>query len=394
MSEKPFVKFRRRDVLKTSAMALGGALLVGDARDAYPKAVNTNSSPSTLKITDLRVAIVVKPGPSPCPIIRIDTNQGVYGLGEVRDGASATYALFLKSRIVGENPLQLDKIFRKIKQFGGHARQGGGVSAIEMALWDIAGKAASLPVYRLLGGKAREAAPLNWTVGQQSPSQMAEEAAFYVENHRVRSIRLKIGRPGNTDEQACEEVRNRIGPAVTMRVDANEYYQSAKEAIVAIRRLERFNLQLVEQPLAAHDYAGHAEVRSAVVTPIGLDESIQSPRDALRAIQARSGDVFNVYVSESGGLLRAQQIVAIAEAAGIPCLVGTMGELQIASAAAVHLAVACANIPMTCDLVGPLRYNESIIQETLRIEDGLFYPPEGPGLGVTPNWDVIDRWRV
>jgi L-alanine-DL-glutamate epimerase-like enolase superfamily enzyme len=104
--------------------------------------------------------------------------------------------------------------------------------------------------------------------------------------------------------------------------------------------------------------------------------------------------VFNVYVSESGGLLRSQQIIAIAEAAGIPCLIGTMGELQIASAAAVHLAVACANIPLTCDLVGPLRYNESIIEEPLRIEDGLFYPPEKPGLGVTPNWDVINRWRV
>jgi L-alanine-DL-glutamate epimerase-like enolase superfamily enzyme len=114
--------------------------------------VNTSSGPSTLKITDLRVATVVKPGPSPCTIIRIDTNQGVYGLGEVRDGASPTYVLFLKSRIVGENPLQLDKIFRKIKQFGGHARQGGGVSAIEMALWDIAGKVYNAPVYAIVGG--------------------------------------------------------------------------------------------------------------------------------------------------------------------------------------------------------------------------------------------------
>ena len=88
----------------------------------------------------------------PCPIIRIDTNQGVSGLGEVRDGASPTYALFLKSRVVGENPLQLDRIFRKIKQFGGHARQGGGVCAIEMALWDIAGKVYDAPVYALVGG--------------------------------------------------------------------------------------------------------------------------------------------------------------------------------------------------------------------------------------------------
>src|SRR5436309_8853878 len=146
----------RREVLKTSAMAVGGLLLAGERTGAFPRAVNTNSSPSTLKITDLRVATVVKPGPSPCPLIRIDTNQGVSGLGEVRDGASPTYALFLKSRILGENPLQIDKIFRKIKQFGGHARQGGGVCAIEMALWDIAGKVYNAPVYAMVGGKFRD----------------------------------------------------------------------------------------------------------------------------------------------------------------------------------------------------------------------------------------------
>src|SRR5215813_4412079 len=144
--------FGRRDILKGSAAALGGALLAGDPNEAYPKNVNSNSSPSRLKITDMRVATVVKPGPSPCPIIRIDTNQDVHGLGEVRDGASPTYALFLKSRILGENPLELDKIFRKIKQFGGHARQAGGVCAIEMALWDIAGKVYNAPVYALVGG--------------------------------------------------------------------------------------------------------------------------------------------------------------------------------------------------------------------------------------------------
>src|SRR5215468_4530319 len=142
----------RRELFRSSAALLGTSLLVTDAIEGYPKDVNTNSRPSDLKIVDLRVATIVKPGPSPCPVIRIDTNQGVSGLGEVRDGASPTYALFLKSRIVGENPLQLVKIFRKIKQFGGHARQGGGVSAIEMALWDIAGKVYNVPVYALIGG--------------------------------------------------------------------------------------------------------------------------------------------------------------------------------------------------------------------------------------------------
>lgn len=331
----------------------------------------------------------------------VETDAGITGFGEVssalyyyRLGASHVLDInaYLGPAVLGQDPLQVTALVERMDGVLSRGRQAK--SGIEMALWDIAGKAAGLPLYRLLGGKARDAVPLNWTVGQQDPTDMAEEAAFYLEKHRVRSIRLKIGRADETDLRACEAVRKRIGPAVTMRLDANEYYRTSKEAIAAIRRLECFDVQLVEQPLAAHDYAGHAEVRAAVSVPIGLDESIQSPRDALTAIQARAADVFNVYVSESGGLLRSQQIIAIAEAAGIPCLIGTMGELQVASAAAVHLAVSCSNIPLTCDLVGPLRYNESIVQEAMRIEDGLFYPQEGPGLGVTPNWDVIDRWRV
>ncbi len=138
---------------------LGGAFLGRNAK-AQPEThfhnVNTNSSPSTLKITDLRYAMVVKPGPSPCPIIRIDTNQGVYGLGEVRDGAGPNYALELKNRILGENPLNIDFIFQKIQQFGGGARQAGGVVSIEMALWDIAGKVYGTPIYQMLGGKWRD----------------------------------------------------------------------------------------------------------------------------------------------------------------------------------------------------------------------------------------------
>src|SRR5207247_10228893 len=121
-----------------------------------------------------------------------------------------------------------------------------------------------------------------------------------------------------------------LGTASPPRVNSNDYYRSPHDAITASRRLEPFDLQLVEQPLSQHDLAGHAEVRQAIYAPLMLDESIQSPRDALAAIQLRAADAFNVYVSESGGMQRAQQIIAIAEAAGLPCLIGTMGELQLA----------------------------------------------------------------
>ena len=151
-------KIGRRDLFKTSAGIMGGALLSREAAAEQPaqRNVNTNSVPSALKITDLRVAVVAKPGPSPCPIIRLDTNQGVYGLGEVRDGASATYALFLKSRLLNENPLNITFLFQKIKQFGFHGRQAGGVVAVEEALWDIAGKVYNVPIYQMLGGKFRD----------------------------------------------------------------------------------------------------------------------------------------------------------------------------------------------------------------------------------------------
>src|SRR6516225_7697419 len=143
-----------RSFLKGTA-ALAAGFWADETLEALPQNTNTNSKPSELKITDLRVLTIAR-APMTCPIIRIDTNQGIYGLGEVRDGASKNYALMLKSRLLNENPCNVDKVFRKIKQFGGHARQGGGVCGVEMAMWDLAGKAFNVPAYQMLGGKFRD----------------------------------------------------------------------------------------------------------------------------------------------------------------------------------------------------------------------------------------------
>lgn len=113
--------------------------------------VNRLSNPSDLKITDMRIAQYGN-----VPLLKIYTNQGIHGLGDVRDGGDKRYALMLKSRILGENPCNIEKIFKRIEQFGWHGRQGGGVSGVEMALWDLAGKAYGVPLYQLLGGKFRD----------------------------------------------------------------------------------------------------------------------------------------------------------------------------------------------------------------------------------------------
>src|SRR5512136_1390349 len=145
----------RRDALKGLGASALAASAPGIATDADAQEVrgrvNTRSEPSQLKITDLRVV-----GVHGRWIVRLDTNQDIHGYGEVRDGSSPTYTLMLKSRVLGENPCHVDRIFRKLKQFGGHGRQAGGVVSIEMACWDLAGRAWGVPCWQMLGGKFRD----------------------------------------------------------------------------------------------------------------------------------------------------------------------------------------------------------------------------------------------
>jgi L-alanine-DL-glutamate epimerase-like enolase superfamily enzyme len=151
----------RRSFLKKAALggiALGGLmhLSVEDTIAQTTQNVSRASSPSDLKITDLRVAQKGSGGGFASRIIKIYTNQGLTGIGDIRDGTDQRFALFLKSKIVGLNPCNVEMIFKVIKQFGGHGRQGGGVSAVEMACWDLCGKALNVPVWQLLGGRYRD----------------------------------------------------------------------------------------------------------------------------------------------------------------------------------------------------------------------------------------------
>ncbi len=126
-----------------------------DRQPIQPENVRTASRPSDLRITDIRFADILG-APMRCILMKVYTNQDIVGFGEVRDWSSRSYAALLKERLMGENPCDVDRLFRRIRQFGGHGRQGGGVSGIEVALWDLAGKAYGVPAYQLLGGKFRD----------------------------------------------------------------------------------------------------------------------------------------------------------------------------------------------------------------------------------------------
>src|SRR5215210_958637 len=197
----------RRSFLKKSALggiALGGAFMFSPIEELVAQStqkVNRNSSPSDLKITDLRYAVTTVLGRT--AIIRIDTNQGIYGLGEVRDGADERYALMLKSRLLGLNPCNVEMIFKVIKQFGGQARQAGGVCAVEMALWDICGKAYNVPAWQLLGGRYRDSVRMYAdTPESSSPEEQRKLIKFRTEDQGYTWLKMDVsigelkGKPG------------------------------------------------------------------------------------------------------------------------------------------------------------------------------------------------------
>lgn len=187
----------RRRFLQT--LGLGGLSLgtmamapVEEQLEYTTQKVNRNSSPSELKITDVRIAeisgVVFR-----TPIVRIYTNQGIIGHGDVRDGAAKEYALFLKSRLLGENPCNVERLFKIISQFGHHGRQGGGVSGVEMALWDLAGKAYNVPVYQMLGGKYRDRVRVYCdTTISQDPHEYAKRMQERID-HGYTALKMDIG---------------------------------------------------------------------------------------------------------------------------------------------------------------------------------------------------------
>jgi L-alanine-DL-glutamate epimerase-like enolase superfamily enzyme len=429
MSKQNDLTIDRRGVLKTSAAMLGGALVGTEAAaDSEPefRNVNTNSSPSSLKITDLRVATVVKPGPSPCTLIRIDTNQDVYGLGEVRDGASPTYALMLKSRILGENPLRIDYLFRKIKQFGGPARQAGGVVSIEMALWDIAGKAYGAPIYQMLGGKFRDRIRIYAdTTESKDPKVYARNMKIRKEDMGLTWLKMDLGigliqgipgtvtRPSGlsawehtflphpfvatevTDkgiELLCEYVaaiREAVGMEIPLAMDHLGHI-GVNSCIRLGKAYEKYNLSWMEDLIPWQYTDLWQRITEASPTPTLTGEDIYLKEDFIKLCERHAVSKIHPDLATSGGILETHKIGDAAMEYGVPMAMHYAG-LPVGCMASVHCAAATENflalenhsldVPWWQDLV------EGI--EKPIINKGYITVPEKPGLGVTLNEDLV-----
>ncbi|MBX3061998.1 MAG: mandelate racemase/muconate lactonizing enzyme family protein [Anaerolineae bacterium] len=378
--------------------------------------VKTQSRPSELRITDIRIASMTKV-PFSTSIIRIDTNQGISGYGEVRDGASKTYALMLKSRLIGENPCNVDKIFRKIKQFGFHARQGGGVCAIEMALMDLAGKAYGVPAYQLAGGKFRDKILCYAdTPSRVDPVEMGNALKQRMEMG-FKFLKMDVGIdlvehiPGaisappemlasrtimhqftgiqltplgiNKLVEYVGTVRDIIGYEVPLAADHFGHI-NVETCIRAGQALDQFTLAWYEDMIPWQFADQYVRLSRAVNTPICTGEDIYLKEGFKDLIEKEAVSVIHPDIATSGGILETKKIGDYAQEHGIAMAMHMAGS-PIAALASVHCAAATENfMVLENHSVDLPRWNDIVdgLPKPL-IQEGFITVPETPGLGFT-----------
>ena len=283
-------------------------------------------------------------------IVRVETDTGCTGIGEAQadigffgqtvEEVTASVEDYLGPQLVGEDPFDRERLMTLIDFRGNSCAKAG----IDMALHDLVGKALNVPVAVLLGGQAGGSISVAIEIAAGRPIDMAQACLALMESG-VRAFKAKIG--GNPDEDAerlCA-MREAVGPEVSLRADANQGY-TPKEAIRFVRLIEKdtVDLELLEQPVSAWDIHAMAFVRRAVDLPIEADESCYTPQDALEIVRHEAADVLNIKIGKAGGLQSAKKIAAIAEAAGLRCVIGTAFGLGLEIAAKLQLAASTVAI--------------------------------------------------
>ena len=433
----------RRNFLRNAGL---GGLSLGLSFDNQParelefitQKVPRDSKPSDLKITDMRVAIL-SGVPFSSPIIRIDTNQGLVGWGEVRDGASANYALMLKSRLLGKNPCNVEQIFKQIKQFGGQGRAAGGVCGVEMALWDLAGKAYNVPVYQLLGGKYRDYirlyadTPEGKNYEEFAQNMTKRRDAGYSFMKMDFGIGMLADQPGMLVGASQWSVKNAYNPTTGGKMGN---YAMTKHPFTRIQVTKKGLDKLVEHvgrvreivgydtPLSA-DHFGHFDVNTAIQigkamepfrlawledlvpwfytdqwkqisdaieTPTLTGEDIYLKEEFIKLIDARAVDMIHPDLASSGGLLETKKIGDYAEEKGIPMAMHFAGS-PICMMANIHCAAATENfVALEHHGVDVDGWEDIVTSLKPIVDKGFVKVPDAPGLGVNLNEEAAKRF--
>ena len=389
--------------------------------------MNENSRPSELKITDLRT-VDLAGVPFRSRLLRLDTNQGISGYGEIRDGASSSYALMLKNRLLGENPCDVDRLFRKIKQFGHHGRQGGGVSGIEMALMDLAGRAHGVPVYQLLGGKFRDRVlcycdtpsdPDGTGMGRRLRERMEMGFGYLKMDVGLGTIvdqdDCVVAPPGMLNSRdimhpftgiqltekgiglICEyvaAVRDEIGYEIPLAVD--HFGHLGLESCIRLgKALDQFSLAWYEDMIPWQFPDQWERLAGSVDTPVCTGEDIYLKEGFAELFERRAIAVVHPDLATAGGIMETKKIGDLAQDHGIAMALH-MAMTPVAAMASVHCAAATENfLVLENHAVDDLERWSSLVEGLPQplVQDGHIQVPETPGLGFTGlNEEVMETF--
>ena len=351
-------------------------------------------------------------------ILALETDEGVVGWGETpaiatwggpggmyygEDAHTVSHVIrsYLFPAIEGQEPQQIGHLHNLMNgAIKGHPYAK---AAVDLALYDIAGKAAGVPVYELLGGKQRDSIPVCHSLGIMENDAAVSEAEQAVAEG-MGTIKCKIGLDTKRDVELVRRLRQQLGPDLVIRVDANEGYRTPGEAIRAAEEMEPYDIAFHEQPVAG--FEALAQVAQRINTPVMADESAWFPQDVLRLHELGAAQIISLYYSKPGGLHPALQVAAVSSSCNITCDIGGSIEMGIGVAANLHLGVAVGNLrwASVCPVpnvageapvsIAGIYYLDDIIKTPISYSGGELHVPTGPGLGVEVDEDKLSHYSV
>jgi L-alanine-DL-glutamate epimerase-like enolase superfamily enzyme len=331
-------------------------------------------------------------------LVKIITDYDVFGWGEASPSkrvTNETPETILKTldkigpRLIGMCPLRIAQDVDLMDAIVAH--NPSAKAAIDLALHDVLGKTARKPTWRLLGG-FRERVLTDITLSIKSPNEMAKDAVKAVKMG-FKALKVKVGVNPKEDVERIKLIREAVEPKIAVRIDANQGW-TVTQAIDALKKLDKFHIEFVEQPTDAKNTRGLAKVRKESPVSIMADESVHSPADALQLIKANAVDMINIKLMKSGGIHNARKIAHIAEAANMPCMIGCMGESTVGITAAVHFAAATKNVQyadLDCDI---LLADKLVSKGGAVVKDSERIPGDEAGYGITELDETLLRKPV
>jgi muconate cycloisomerase len=332
-------------------------------------------------------------------LVRLGTDAGIDGVGEATVmptwsgetvwGAKALVESVFTPVLVGADAQDLADIDRRLDRATRH--NWFTKAAVEMACWDIRGKAAGRPIYELLGGAVRPLAiRCRFSMGAYDPDRARARALELVEEG-FDTIKVKVGGDPRDDVARVRAVREAIGPERSLTIDANCGWD-ADTAIACVRALEDCDIALDEQPTPDGDFAGLARVRRETTPPVMADDICFDLAHARELIRNDCCDVISVYPGKNGGIGKSRAIVEYAARHGVACSIGSNLEWDVGTAAMAHLVVAGPNLQVEKwpgDMLGPEYHEVRVVKDPIDIQGPLVTIGDRPGLGVEVDWGVV-----